>query len=79
MSVRVTADTIIDLQLGAIDGTNVHHVAFVVDGVDLAELASSGRFGDVAPPRPLFGARGLGTGIYVRDPDGHGIELRTYP
>ena len=79
VSVRVTADTIIDLQLGTVDGTNVDHVALVVDDVDLAELAASGRFGDVAPPRKLFGARGVGMGIYVRDPDGHGIELRTYP
>lgn len=78
VSVRVTADTIIDLQLGPIDGTNVDHVALVVDDVDLAELAASGRFGEVAPPRRLFGARGVGRGIYVRDPDGHGIELRTY-
>jgi len=80
VSMRVTADTIIDLQLGAIDGTNVDHVALVVDEVDLDELVASGRFGpDVRPPRPLFGARGVGVGIYVRDPDGHGIELRTYP
>jgi glyoxylase I family protein len=78
VSVRVTADTIIDLQLGALDGTNVDHVALVVDDVDLEEVAASGRFGDVAPPRRLYGARGVGTGIYVRDPDGHGIELRTY-
>ena len=79
VSVRVTADTIIDLQLGPVDGTNVDHVALVVDDVDLAELAATGRFGEVAPPKPLYGARGIGTGIYVRDPDGHGIELRTYP
>jgi glyoxylase I family protein len=79
VSVRVTVDTIIDLQLGTVDGTNVDHVALVVDDVDLAELAASGPFGEVAAPRPLFGARGVGMGIYVRDPDGHGIELRTYP
>jgi len=79
VSVRVTSDTIIDLQLGTVDGTNVDHVALVVDDVDLAELAASGRFGDVGAPRRLFGARGVGMGVYVRDPDGHGIELRTYP
>lgn len=79
VSVRITPDTIIDLQVGVVDGTNVDHIALVVDDVDLAVLAASGRFGEVAPPRPLFGARGMGVGIYVRDPDGHGIELRTYP
>ncbi len=79
VSVRITPDTIIDLQVGVVDGTNVDHIALVVDDVDLAVLAASGRFGEIAPPRPLFGARGMGLGIYVRDPDGHGIELRTYP
>ncbi len=79
VSVRITPDTIIDLQVGIVDGTNVDHIALVVDDVDLAALAASGRFGEVAPPRPLFGARGMGLGIYIRDPDGHGIELRTYP
>ena len=79
VSVRITDDTIIDLQIGVTDGTNVDHLALVVEDADLAELASSGRFGEVAPPRSLFGARGQGQGIYVRDPDGHGIELRTYP
>ena len=79
VSVRVTADTIIDLQVGEISGTNMDHFALVVTGVDLTELAASGRFGDVHPPFDLFGARGVGQGIYVRDPDGHGVELRTYP
>ncbi len=79
VSMRVSATTVIDLQLGPIDGTNVDHVALVVDAVDLTELAASGRFGDVAPPRRLFGARGWGSGVYVRDPDGHTVELRTYP
>ena len=27
----------------------------------------------------LFGARGTGTGLYVKDPDGNTVELRTYP
>ncbi len=32
-----------------------------------------------AGPAQLFGARGVGTGLYIRDPDGNRIELRTYP
>ena len=79
MSIRITDSTIIDLQLGEVTGVNMDHVAVVVEGVELAELAASGRFGDVRPPRPLFGARGVGEGIYVLDPDGHTVELRTYP
>lgn len=79
VSMRVDEHTIIDLQVGDITGVNVDHVALVVTGVDLAELAASGRFGDVRPPRELFGARGIGLGIYIQDPDGHTVELRTYP
>ena len=82
VSVRLDAGTIIDLQVGEVTGINVDHIALVVEGVDLpglADLAASGRFGDVRPPRELFGARGLGHGIYVHDPDGHTVELRTYP
>lgn len=74
-SLRVSADTIIDVQHGVRDGTNMGHMALVVDG-DLAALAAEH---DVDPPRTLFGARGQGEGIYLRDPDGNGVELRAYP
>ena len=80
VSVRVDEATIIDLLQTEPTGVNVDHVCMVVDGdVDLDEVASSGRFDVVAPPRRLWGARGWGTGMYVRDPDGHVIELRQYP
>lgn len=78
VSLRIDAGTIIDLLQREPTGTNVDHLALVVDDIDLAALAGSGRFGDVAPPRQLFGARGTGLGIYVHDPDGHTVELRTY-
>lgn len=78
VSMRVDAHTIIDLQIGEVTGVNMDHVALVVEDVDLADLAASGRFGEVRPPRELFGARGLGQGIYVKDPDGHTVELRCY-
>lgn len=78
VSLRVDATTIIDLLQREPDGTNVDHIALVADDVDLAELAASGRFGDVHPPMRLFGAQGTGLGIYLRDPDGHTVELRTY-
>jgi catechol 2,3-dioxygenase-like lactoylglutathione lyase family enzyme len=78
-SLRLDATTLIDLLPGTPDGTNVDHFALTVDGVDLHELAASGRFDVVSGPSDLFGARGRGTGLYVRDPDGHVVELRTYP
>ncbi len=41
-------------------------------------LAESGRFDVVGGPAELFGARGQGQALYVRDPDGNVIELRHY-
>ena len=77
-SARVDATTIIDLVQGNPNGVNVDHVALVVESVDLGELAASGRLVVEGPPRRLSGARGAGEGLYVRDPDGHRIELRVY-
>ncbi|HEY4377598.1 MAG TPA: VOC family protein [Acidimicrobiales bacterium] len=77
-SVRISADTIVDLLVGPRSGENVNHVAIVVTEVDLDDLAASGRFDVVSGPSDLFGARGVGRGLYVRDPDGNVVELRTY-
>jgi catechol 2,3-dioxygenase-like lactoylglutathione lyase family enzyme len=73
-SLRVDAGTILDVQRGERTGANVEHLAFVVEA-DLDALAAEHR---VDPPRELFGARGAGRGIYLRDPDGNGVELRRY-
>jgi catechol 2,3-dioxygenase-like lactoylglutathione lyase family enzyme len=78
-SVRLSAATIIDLLEVERTGTNVDHVCIVVEGADLEAVAASGAFETLGPPRQLFGARGMGTGLYVKDPDGNTVELRTYP
>jgi catechol 2,3-dioxygenase-like lactoylglutathione lyase family enzyme len=78
-SVRVDDTTIIDLLEGRASGQNLDHLALVVDEVDLDELATSGRFDVVTGPVGRWGARGEGRSVYVRDPDGHVVELRTYP
>jgi catechol 2,3-dioxygenase-like lactoylglutathione lyase family enzyme len=78
VSVRVNAGTIIDLFEAARTGENLNHVALTVEDVDLDALAASGRFDVVGGPSRLFGARGTGTGLYVRDPEGNVVELRTY-
>jgi catechol 2,3-dioxygenase-like lactoylglutathione lyase family enzyme len=77
-SLRLDATTIIDLLQGERTGQNVDHVCLVVEPVDLDALAASGRFDVVGGPSRLFGARGEGVGLYVRDPDGNVIELRHY-
>lgn len=77
-SLRVNDSTLIDVFTGERDGVNVDHVALVVEDVDLDELAASGRFDVDMGPMDLFGARGTGRGIYIRDPAGNRVELRTY-
>jgi len=77
-SLRVTDTTLIDVFQGERSGTNVDHVALVVEGVDLDELAASGRFEVDMGPADLWGARGTGRGLYIKDPAGNRVELRTY-
>lgn len=77
-SLRLSETTIIDVLAGERSGTNVDHFAVVVESADLDAVASSGAFDVVAGPADLWGARGQGRGLYVRDPDGNVVELRTY-
>jgi len=78
VSLRIDDRTIIDLIEQAPSGENMNHVALVVAGVDLDELAATGEWEIEMGPADLFGAQGTGRGLYVRDPDGHLVELRTY-
>ena len=56
----------------------VDHIAITVEEVDLDHLAASGTLTIEMGPADLFGARGVGRGLYLRDPDGNRVELRTY-
>jgi len=77
-SLRVNESMIIDVIPGPRAGENVDHICLLVDVDDLAAVAESGRFDVVGGPSTLWGARGYGQGLYVRDPDGNVIELRHY-
>jgi catechol 2,3-dioxygenase-like lactoylglutathione lyase family enzyme len=77
-SVRVDAHTIIDLLAAPRTGENADHLCLVVEPVDLDALKASGRFDVVDGPATRFGARGNGTSLYVKDPDGNTVELRHY-
>lgn len=78
-SVRISADTIVDLIPGEVDGRgHLDHLCIVVEPTDLQAIADSGRFEVVDGPATRFGARGDGTSLYVRDPDGTTVELRHY-
>jgi catechol 2,3-dioxygenase-like lactoylglutathione lyase family enzyme len=77
-SARVDATTIIDFLGTDPTGTNVDHVCLVIEETDLDELATSGRFDVAGGPSEVFGARGMGRSVYVRDPDHNLVELRCY-
>jgi len=78
VSLRVSDSFLIDVMAGERTGENVNHFALQVTGVDIDELAASGRFQVELGPADLFGARGTGRGLYFRDPDGNLVELRAY-
>jgi catechol 2,3-dioxygenase-like lactoylglutathione lyase family enzyme len=77
-SVRVDAGTLIDLVQLPRTGENADHFCLVIEAADLDLLKASGRFDVVDGPGPRFGARGDGTSLYTRDPDGNVVELRYY-
>jgi catechol 2,3-dioxygenase-like lactoylglutathione lyase family enzyme len=77
-SVRVNAGTIIDLLQVPRTGENADHFCLVVEPTDFAALKASGRFDVIDGPDLRYGARGNGTSLYVRDPDGNTVELRYY-
>jgi catechol 2,3-dioxygenase-like lactoylglutathione lyase family enzyme len=87
-SVRVSADTIVDLFPPAMrkdapasgERANLDHFCLVVEEqLDTVQehLAALGVAIENGPVR-VFGARGTGTSVYVLDPDGTLVELRSY-
>jgi catechol 2,3-dioxygenase-like lactoylglutathione lyase family enzyme len=77
-SVRINERCIIDLFAGSPTGENMNHVCLVVDPADVDAVAADERFDLLDGPVPRWGARGDGRSVYVRDPDGNTVELRSY-
>ena len=89
-SVRVTEGTIIDLMAQAVDATepgraegrNMDHFCLVLPPKEweglVGELRRTGVAPDAEPRRP-WGARGRGVSVYILDPDGNQIEVKSYP
>jgi len=84
-SLRVTPTTIIDVVAGDPGGPtgtagpgHLAHVCFVVGAADLDAVRADPRL-VVEDEGTRFGARGNATSVYVRDPDGLVVELRSYP
>lgn len=78
-SVRIDASTIIDLFPGEVTGQNLDHLCVTIEPTDLEALAASDRVDvDRGPLDHLFGAQGYARSLYINDPDGNVVELRSY-
>ena len=77
-SVRVHASTIIDLVQGEPSDGRLDHLCLVIEPTNMADLAQSPELDVIEGPATRYGARGDGTSLYVRDPDGTVVELRHY-
>lgn len=77
VSVRVHDGFIIDLMEIERSGENADHLCLVVED-DLDGLIAVGTIEPEAGPMDLYGARGQGYSVYLRDPDGNRVELRNY-
>ncbi|MDW3218238.1 MAG: hypothetical protein R8F63_06465 [Acidimicrobiales bacterium] len=76
--IRVSETLILDLFASSLDGRNIDHVAFTTDP-DSFEAFIRTHTDDIRMgPAELGGARGRGRGVYLDDPSGNRIELRTY-
>jgi catechol 2,3-dioxygenase-like lactoylglutathione lyase family enzyme len=86
-SVRVDEGTIIDLIPayaseivgGTLADGRIDHICLVVGEDCIEQVLGDGGFTVVDGPGPRFGARGVATSVYVKDPDGLVVELRCYP
>ena len=75
-SVRLSATTLIDIFPAERTGENVNHFCLVVEDADIDALAQ--RFPGGHRADNNFGAQGYGSSLYVHDPDGNTVELKTY-
>ena len=82
-SVRINETTIIDLfptTLEAPVTPNLDHFCIALDRAswELAQQRLTEYGAEIDGPHTRWGALGNGTSIYTADPDGNGVELRTY-
>jgi catechol 2,3-dioxygenase-like lactoylglutathione lyase family enzyme len=75
-SVRLTPETIIDVFAAERTGDNLDHFCLVIEPTDLDALAE--HFPDARRADGLFGAQGYASSLYIHDPDGNTVELRSY-
>ena len=83
-SARIDTTTLIDLfpappgwDPAAAHEPNMEHLCLVIEAADLDALAE--HFPEALRADGLYGAQGLASSLYVQDPDGNTVELRSYP
>lgn len=79
-SVRVNIGCIIDLfAADAIaPGGNLNHFCLAGTRADVDAIVADDRFTVTDGPVRRYGARGDGWSVYVSDPDGNTVEIRSY-
>lgn len=77
-SVRINAGCIIDLFDRPRSGENLDHFCLVVERADIDSVVADDSFEVIDGPGERFGARGVGWSVYLADPDGNTVELRSY-
>lgn len=79
-SVRVAPGCIIDLFAApeVEPASNLNHFCLVATRTDVDAIADDERFTVVDGPGRRYGARGDGWSVYVTDPDGNTVEIRSY-
>ena len=75
-SVRVSPTVVIDLFAAPRDGVNMDHVCLVIEPTDLDAIAAE--FPGSTRGDGLYGAQGYASSVYITDPDGNTVELRSY-
>jgi len=75
---RVSAGTLVDFLAGERTGENMNHVCFAAENVDFEALAADPGIEVLGEPTSLWGARGQAMSMYLRDPVGNVVEIRTY-
>lgn len=77
-SVKV-GDALIDLFPMEVPGPGPNHLCIEMDDAMDDIIGALDTWGIThTPPATRFGARGDGLSVYIHDPDGHPLEIRTY-